>query len=259
MFVQLAAAMALALATPDYASLTKEQAEAMSPEQLGRLLLPRTAPRIVKVIVHPVGMDAPWPSLQGVDLYSEAVDDHDGFCKAQEFHIGFRPVDPTVNPAFVATPMRADGVQSLHRYRFVPDEERSRPICDPTKHLFFNDLQTDPVLQKRAVRLLSEAVSQAKKGILPQFAYTFDDRIPLPKEERPTALQALASLPLGEIFIVRDLEKEGLWDVPKEYLQDQDPQGHRAEVVMDKLVVYMVLRSEGIERLVIIRQIPPPF
>ncbi len=112
--------MAWALVQATY-TFTLAEARATPSQELADMLLGPGHPPIEKVIVHPVGMEAPSASLQGVTLIGVpdvAGGDH-GWCRRNDQRVTLVPTAAGVNAAVTATPTRVERVETQSYYRIA--------------------------------------------------------------------------------------------------------------------------------------------
>lgn len=115
-------------------TFTLEEAKSMPPEKLVEALIGKDHDPIEKVIIHPVGMEAPSKSLQEVTLVGVPGDapDRKGWCRRVNMTVKLVPLTEGANGYMNALPTRVASVTPVRFYRWGKGD------CAPGDASFFS-------------------------------------------------------------------------------------------------------------------------
>jgi hypothetical protein len=278
--IAFAAAFQAALPVPQLRSdgpeISREGARKMTPSALGDALLAPNHPPIVEAIVHPSGMEAaPPPGYSGyrVSLVAAAKWEPSlRMCSKAIYDVNLEVAPRSQRPSSSAGP-RPTQITGVTEYR-LPDAGGGNDEHCEAKVVDFFSISSGRELE--VAQLLAEAHRRAgAPGPLP-FPVTVEDTMADDMERfrrehpelvrRPSPLKrvsdpraALTSLPVKTIGSV-DLTNSDFPFKPGDLAGDQ---GHSLQgatfVVGEEWVVGLALSGDHIERVRVVRRIPPPF
>lgn len=269
--VQLEASYAVQL-RGDAPSVSPDQAEAMTPQKLGDLLLGREHPPALEARIGPEGMEAPpapgRPISTRVKLYLEPRPSAmKGFCERTVATIYLEAVDRLSDGSIPAS--RPKTLSTEQAYQWV-GAERSASRCKQSKNRYFIPRPGDDQRALEVVSLLASSSEAASQGKRPPFPVSLEDRMGpemlafqrthpkvLPPNTKIEIItdekRALASLPLDEISFVGAAST-----AYPNIVQSVDPQQAITVFLGGVWVVGLELKRGRLNQMRLLRQIPAP-